>query len=261
MLRRLALLDTETTGTADEDPAIEVAVVLFDVPCAAIVASWSSLIRHGDDPQNPAEPVNGIPAELLREAPPAGEVWAAARAFAASAEAFVAHGAAFDRARVPGEVWEGRPWICSMDHLDWPGQLRPGESLVSLALRHGLGVATAHRAMADCELLARLFARVAEGGADLQAMLARGLRSRARYRAVLSYERREEARAAGFRWDAARRAWWREMAVEDAGALPFPVRDLDEGEPGGLGAEEAVEVDYEELRRRGLELLEKARSR
>jgi DNA polymerase III epsilon subunit-like protein len=108
-VRCLALLDTETTGTGDTDPAVEVAVVLFDVPRAAAVASWSSLIRADE---NPAERVNGIPADLLREAPPAEEVWEAARAFCAGVDAFAAHGAAFDRARVPENVWEGRGWVC-----------------------------------------------------------------------------------------------------------------------------------------------------
>lgn len=254
-VRRLAILDTETTGTDDADQAVEVAVVLFDVPRAAAVASWSSLIRADE---NPAERVNAIPAELLREAPPAEEVWAAAREFCAGADAFAAHGAAFDRARVPESVWEGRGWVCTMD-LPWPAAVRPGESLVGLALRHGLGVASAHRAMADCDLLARLFARARDMGANLEELIARGLRERAKFAAVLPYERREEARDAGFRWDPERRVWWREMAVEDAAALPFPTRRLGEG--GGVIAVEAPEVvvDFEAVRRRAAELLAAAR--
>jgi DNA polymerase-3 subunit epsilon len=132
--------------------------------------------------------------------------------------------------------------------------LRPGESLVSLALRHGLGVASAHRAMADCDLLVRLFTRAREMGADLQEMVALGLRERAKFAAAVPRERNGELKAAGFRWDPDRRVWWREMAVEDAAALPFPTRRI--GDPVSEVPE--VAVDFEAVRRRAAELLARA---
>lgn len=143
--------------------------------------------------------------------------------------------------------------------LDWPAAVRPGESLVALALRHGLGVASAHRAMADCDLLVRLFARAREMGADLQAMIARGLRERARFAAAVPRERNGELKRAGFRWDPERRVWWREMAVEDAAGLPFPTRRLGEGGGEVVNVEPELVVDFEAVRRRAAELLAAAR--
>jgi DNA polymerase-3 subunit epsilon len=86
--------------------------------------------------------------------------------------------------------------------------------------------ASAHRAMADCDLLARLFTRVAEMGADLDDMLAHGLRPKATFQALVSYESNHLAKTAGFRWNAEKRVWARKMAIEDAAALPFKVREI-----------------------------------
>lgn len=252
--RRVVIIDTETTGTGDDAPAIEVAMILFDVPRASPLACWSSLLRHDE---NPAEAINGIAPELLREAPAPEEAWSAARSFAATADAFVAHGVAFDRLRVPAEVSGGRPWICSMD-LPWPALVRPGESLVGLALRHGVGVASAHRAMADCDLLARLLVRAHEMGIDLGVLLAHGLRPRATFAASVSYSDRDAAKRAGFRWDAERRRWWREMAVADALTLAFPVVNLSDGSAMPPPDPEPA-YDPQDLRRRAEEILARAR--
>jgi DNA polymerase III subunit epsilon len=218
----ILILDTETTGTDDNATAIEVACILYSVAYAAPIRSFASLIRASS---NPAEPVNRIPAALLTSAPEPAQVWERVRAMAFHADAIVAHNADFDRRFAGPEMNPHKPWICSMDDLQWP-QAGTGNSLVALALAHGVGVASAHRAMADCDLLARLFTRVAEMGTDLGAMLARGLRPKATYQALVSYESNHLAKSAGFRWDAGKRMWARKMAIEDAAALPFKVREI-----------------------------------
>lgn len=220
--RTVLLLDTETTGVESDAVAIEVAVALYSVPHAAVVRSFSSLIRAD---ANPAEKVNGIPVSLLAEALPPERVWPSVAAFAERSEAIVAHNADFDRRFVPASL-ASRPWICSMDDIAWPrGQA--GMSLIGLALAHGLGVSHAHRAAVDVDMLGRLLSRVAEMGHDLGAMLVRGLRPKATFQALVLYERNHEAKAAGFRWDGDAKRWWRSMAIEDAATLPFKVRQID----------------------------------
>lgn len=227
-MKRVLLLDTETTGTDEGAACVEVAVALFSVPHATVLRSFSSLISH---PTNEAEAINGISVDVLAEAPLSAAVWALVNALAREAEAIVSHGAEFDRRFVPEHVAPGLPWICTLEDVLWPRARRPGESLVALALAHGLGVGSAHRAMADVDLLARLLGRVKELGGDVGGMLARGLRPKARFAVAdrrFDPARNELAKAHGFAWDrpAAPKQWSRAMAREDAAALPFEVVEV-----------------------------------
>ncbi len=223
-MKRILILDCETTGLdPTKDHVIEVACILYDVEHATAIESFASLIEHDG---NPCENINRIPPAALAEAPPEAIVWARVGALVEQADAVVAHNAGFDQSFTPAPLPTLRPWVCSKDDLRWPKQTRESPSLVALALEHDLGVATAHRAMADCELLARLLTRAHELGVDLDAMLARGLRPKAEFVALVPFERKDEAKAAGFQWDGARREWRRTMAIEDAAALPFKVRQV-----------------------------------
>jgi DNA polymerase-3 subunit epsilon len=102
-------------------------------------------------------------------------------------------------------------------------------SLVPLALAHDLGVAVAHRALADCDLIARLLTRCRELGHDIDAMLTRGLRPKVTLMACVSFDDRELAKVAGFHWHAPRKQWLRRMVEADA-AFDFPVRVVAEEE-------------------------------
>jgi len=222
-LRYALILDTETTSL-DPPPkgaAIEVAVTLFDLKHAQPVESFASLIR-GD--RNEAEHVNGIPVELLKGASPGGVVWRYVEALAERAQVVVAHNAEFDRQFAPEF---GLPWVCSEEDIKWPDQARGG-SLVNLALSLGLGVASAHRAMADVDTLARIFTRLAERGCDLEELVRHAMRPKAVFHAQVSYAEKDLAKENGFRWDPQAKAWWRRMAVEDTKALPFKTRRLKE---------------------------------
>lgn len=220
-LRRVALLDTETTGLDPEtDVCIEVAVCLYDVQRATPLASYASLIHST---ANAAEQVNRIPTSALAIAPQAGRVWEDVAALVRTADAFVAHRAEFDFGFTAPTVRDAKPWICSKFDLAWPKAQKPGESLVQLALAHGLGVVHAHRAMSDVDTLSRLLTRVAEMGYALEPLLQRGLRPKAEFQALVSFEEKDLAKAASFGWEASTKRWLRTMAIEDAATLPFRV--------------------------------------
>ena len=219
-IRYAALLDTETSGLdPSRDKTIEVAVMLFDVKHAQPVASFASLIK-GDS--NEAHEINRIPVAMLPEARDAERVWSAARWIIESAQVVVAHNSEFDRQFTPDL---GRPWVCSENDIKWPGRARGG-SLAHLALSLGLGVASAHRAMADVDTLARVLTRVAELGHELEPMLVHAMRPKFMFHSLAPFEKKDEVKAQGFRWDGDKKVWWRRMPLEDTKELPFKVRQV-----------------------------------
>lgn len=227
-MKRALIIDTETTGLdAAKDRVIEVGTILYGLEHATVLTSYSTLL-NGEG--NAAEAINRIPPAALVDAPPPGAVWDRILTLAKNADVILAHNASFDRGFVPEELRTIRPWICTKDDMQWPKQTKPGMSLVALALEHDLGVAVAHRALADCDLIARLLTRSRELGADLDAMLARGLRPKGDFIALVSFEEKDKAKDAGFSWNATARQWQRRMAIEDAAALPFRTRQQLGGE-------------------------------
>ena len=222
----LLILDTETTGLDPHaNSCLEVGVVLFDLPSRQVLAQQSFLLPVEE---NPAEPINRIPASATNRPQP----WQAAlvyfQALVESADVVVAHNAAFDR------QWFGRgvlpsiskPWLCSMEEMRWPAdrQLRARPSVRDLALAYEIPVWSAHRALTDCIYLAEVFRRCE----DLEEQVRLGLEPRALFKAQVSYDQRHLARDAGFRWnDPVAGAWTRRLSVREAEALEFPVQMLE----------------------------------
>lgn len=213
-MKLVTIIDTETSSL---DPKtgelLEVGAALWSVTHRSLVHASSWLFRAE---RNDAQAVNGIPLVMAQEFGqqtfPRGLVeWAAA------SDAVLAHNAAFDRQWLP-QV-EGR-WICTCDDIEWP-EPTTSRSLTAIALAHGVGVVDAHRALADVLTLVRLLEAVSKRGHDVAAMLERGLRPKGTFKALVSYDDREQAKAAGFRWDAPSKSWLRTMALDDAGRLPF----------------------------------------
>jgi DNA polymerase-3 subunit epsilon len=220
-MRNVLIVDTETTGLDPaSDVAIEVWAILFSVEHATALESFSALIYHDE---NPAESINRIPPAALSDARDPVSAWGVVQDLATRADAFVAHNAEFDRRFAPEWLRDLKPWICTKEDIEWPKQDRPGMSLVPLALAHDLGVAVAHRALADCDLIARLLTRCRELGHDIDAMLTRGLRPKVTLMACVSFDDRELAKVAGFQ------QWLRRMVEADA-AFDFPVRVVAEEE-------------------------------
>lgn len=239
-MKRALIIDTETTGLDPSKHAvIEVAAIVYDLDHATYTDCFSTLLPADS---NEAEAINGIPEAVLREAgslslAPA-DTWGSIRQIASMADVILAHNAEFDRAFVQigtgGPLRRGSgegsisgpeiPWVCTKDDIAWPKQFNQGMSLVPLALAHGLGVGSAHRAMDDAMLIARLLMRVAEMGVDLQELIARGMRPKIRVVSMAPFSDRETVKSYGFRWSPERKVWWRNMPEDDIGSLPFQCR-------------------------------------
>lgn len=198
-------------------------MVRYSLRSAAVVDAYSALI--GAD-SNDAEHVNGIAVLLLQEyGLDADTAWRRVGGMVSECEAVLAHNADFDRQWV-GDGFPDVPWIDTCGGVRWPLETRPGMALDRLCLAHGLAVVDPHRALSDCMLIARLLSRCAELGHSLEEILAWGLRPTAVFQALVPIERKDEAKAAGFRWEPKRKRWLRKMAIEDTAALPFAVEEV-----------------------------------
>jgi DNA polymerase-3 subunit epsilon len=163
----IAVIDFETTGLSPAmgDRATEIAIVLLEG--TKIVGRFQSLMNAGVRISPFIEDYTGISNEMIRTAPPAGDVMAQAARFVQDAP-LVAHNASFDQrfwAAELGRLGAGtrtdHPFACTMllSRRLYPqaGSYRLG----SLASFHSLPSAgRAHRAMADAEVAAALLSRI-----------------------------------------------------------------------------------------------------
>ncbi len=222
----ILILDTETTGLDNEiDDCLEVGSILFNVKSRSVLAQQSFLLPVEI---NDAEKINNIPAEITRLPQPLSEAIKYFESLVRVSDVIVAHNAEFDM------KWFGlnklpqieKQWICSMDDITWPAdrQLKTRPSVRDLALAYGVPVWNAHRALTDCIYLSEVFKRCSE----LEKLLIRALEPKVLLRAEISYDERNLAKNAGFRWnDAIKGAWSRKMSRRDMEKLEFPVHEVD----------------------------------
>ncbi|MGG6242539.1 3'-5' exonuclease [Nodosilinea sp. AN01ver1] len=227
MAPNLIIIDTETTGVDyQKDSVIEIGAILYSGELQTVITQTSFLLYASD---NPAEAINHIPSKALVNLPElmeAGMLYLL-KALAVQTSYAVAHNAEFDRQWFDGEKLpiligkDAKPirWLCSMNDMTWPKQTKPRESLVSLALHHGIGVSSAHRALTDCQLIAELFNRVTHD--EFVNLVAQALRPKGLFKAEVCFEQKQLAKDAGFQWHPESKEWKRLMAIEDAARLPF----------------------------------------
>lgn len=225
-INRCLILDTETDGLEETAKVIEVGAILYSLEHGTL-QELSTLLPAET---NAAEAVNRIRPGALRDVGFCGSSFALETLFAMSkhADVYVAHNAEFDRVRVFGNTdflpMASLPWVDSME-MPWPLASKQQGSLINLALDHGIGVASAHRALTDCRLIASLFDRMT----NLQSMFQVAMRPKGLYVGMQPFADNHLAREAGFKWDRlVPKKWSRRMAIEDAETLNFPVRRVTE---------------------------------
>lgn len=222
-MKTILVFDTETTGLDPQTArVIEAAGALWSVQQRTLVACFSFLVKADG---NPCEAINRIPAAVLDEGLASDEAEKRLAIWFGRADAIVAHNASFDASFMPIGLRDMRPWICTRNDIEWP-RAGVGRGLRDLAADHDVGVVRAHRAMSDVDILVRLFERVAELGHDVEAMLVRGLRPKAKFVSLAPFDQKDVVKSHGFTWEPAPRVWTRTMAIEDAKTLPFAVREV-----------------------------------
>jgi DNA polymerase-3 subunit epsilon len=163
----IAVIDFETTGLSPSmgDRATENAIVLLEG--TKVVGRFQSLMNAGVRISPFIEAYTGISNEMIRAAPPAGEVMAEAARFVQDAP-LVAHNASFDQRFWAAEL--GRLGECAKTEPSFACTMLLSRRLYpqvgsyrlgSLAAFHALPSAgRAHRAMADAEVAAALLCRI-----------------------------------------------------------------------------------------------------
>lgn len=216
-VRRIGIVDTETTGTdVLHDEIIDIAVVVIEVDEAGEIVGIASAGQALRDPRMP------IPPHISRltgitDADVAGKVVDLDRLerLLRGVDVRVAHSAAFDIGFIenlmPGLA--GAAWACSMRDFDWMEAGFDGAKLAHMLMQIGR-FNTAHRAMADVISLLHLLAhRLPHGGTVLAGLLANAERPSVRFEATgAPFERRGLLKARGYSWDARRRVWWTELS-------------------------------------------------
>jgi len=227
-MKEILILDVETTGLDPEtDVIVELGFVLFSVEHHSTIAQGSHLFGAAS---NPAEAINRIPAAAVtnEEGWPRPGFDAFFLASASRAGVVAAHNASFDRSfleRNPRvDLGSSAQWICTHEDFPWPIERARGRSLVEIAVAHDVPVVSAHRALDDCRLLAEIFTRIP----DLDERLEIAGRPRMAYKALVSYDQREQAKAAGFRWNPEMKIWTRRLAVTELDGFPFAVAAIPE---------------------------------
>lgn len=222
-IRRVAIVDTETTGTdVMHDEIIDIAVVVIEVDEAGEIVGIASAGQALRDPgmaiPSHITRLTGIADEDVR-----GQTIDLDRLerLLTSVQVRVAHSAAFDigfvESLMPGLA--GEAWACSIRDFDWSAVGFDGAKLGHLLRQIGR-FSTAHRAMADVITLLHLLAhRLPDGGTVLGSLLAKAERPTVRFEAVgAPFDRRAQLKSRGYRWDALNRVWWIELAKDECDA-------------------------------------------
>lgn len=229
------IIDTETNGIDPETcDLLEFGWASIDCVTGSLLDCGSWRVYHEAVDVGPVD-IHGITPRMMQDVwseapcPAAWLNWTWESTEAESPMFLIAHNASFDRRVLERRgLYPEIPWVCTYEQFRWPGIDKPLRQ-VDLALRLGVGVTTAHRAINDVLTLQRCLERAADLYADhaLEPRFETALSERmVEVVALVSYDNRAVARDAGFRWDAVARQWTRRMRESDVPALGFPVRPV-----------------------------------
>ena len=213
-------LDVETTGLDHREHAvIELAMQRFRADELGRIIDVGPSFRWLEDPGTPIPPeITALTGIDDRSVAKRRICDAEATCLILDADFVVAHNAGFDRPfverRLP--IAAGRPWICSMRDVEWRSKGFEGRVLSRLLSQMGWFY-DAHRADADVTAMLHLLDHSSE--ASGRTVLADAIRTASGlgwlFEATRApFQAKDMLKARGYRWDAVKRHWWREVASD-----------------------------------------------
>lgn len=161
-------VDTETTGMSPADGHRVCEVAWVRIERGALGEGWSSLVHPGRPIPPDAARVHGIRDDMVADAPTPGRLASAFRE-ALGDHALVFHNAPFDLPFLAALMADGGAAPLANPIIDTLGLARGlfgnsggSNSLGPLSARLGLPAETAHRALGDARMTARLFVTLAD---------------------------------------------------------------------------------------------------
>lgn len=240
----IMIVDTETTGLShDDDHLVEVAAAVWSTEHRTLLDAWSWLVRPyqaTEEGLKKSVEVHGIPAGAV-------QMYGHSQHYVGEeldtaierldVKYILAHNADFDRPWIEAITTDRTTrWLCTATDFRWPKGGTKRRPLAVLALDHGVGVTRAHRALDDVLTLCAVIEAAARME-PLEGLFAYATAPKAIYRAIVSIEHRDRAKAQGFRWCPEKKMWWRELREEDLvgsdewGFRLMKVNDDDRREP------------------------------
>ncbi len=153
---RIAVVDTETSGTGPEDRILEFALVMMERQAHQTRIVWGHSALHDEGPPSTPEAfaIHGITDQQRRGMMVPQEMMDHLKA----ADLVVAHNASFDRAMLRRTAtWTNDlPWRCSVRQINWRREQVSFVGLSSLLGRYKIHRKIGHRALDDAFGLAKL---------------------------------------------------------------------------------------------------------
>lgn len=205
-------LDVETTGLeASSDRIIEIGAVLWDTERSQPVKIFSEMIREPDvEAISPLiEDITGINYPMLQQFGliPSSGLFQTLQWYMDRATYFVAHNAPFDREFLREfflrhqEVMPEKPWIDTIQDVPYPKKFK-GRALTYLAAEHGFINPFPHRAVTDVMTMLKVLSHY-----DVELIAESAESPTLELTAMVSYDDRDKAKDAGFRWDGGDKKW------------------------------------------------------
>lgn len=221
----IAAIDFETTGLdPKKDRIVEVGAVLWDWEAKKPLILQSDLVRSVTSISKEASAINGIRDEdLINYGVDPYESCVSLGRILAAADHLLGHNIrGFDipflleEFKRVGENTDARCFGSVIDTMvDVPyTHMDSSRKLAHLASAHGILNAFPHRAVFDALTALQIASKY-----DLKAILTRAKSPTVTYKAVIEYEDRDKAKAAGFQWR--NRTWVRTVKECDRESYPF----------------------------------------
>ena len=203
---KLLITDLETTGLdPKQDKIIEVGAILYSVEYQCTLQQLSTLLPCEENPTEAINKINHLATTEVSN----NALLQIYKEWVKEADYMVAYNADFEKSWLKG-ITKEKIWICAYEDIIWPGNHKK-TNLVATALNHGVGVSVAHRALADCQILAQLFDRMTDLSGMIEMTLLRACEKKYKVIAKVSYDENQKAKNEHFRWEKETKRWYKVM--------------------------------------------------